>query len=72
MFNTSNDGTPALRQAIADKLNRENGIPYTAKEMLVTVGVTEATCAAMTAFLNPDDEALIPASVWLSFGHKEG
>ena len=72
VFYTSNYGTPALRQAIADKLNRENGIPYTAKEILVTVGVTEATYAAMAAFLNPGDEALIPDPVWLNYVHVPG
>lgn len=69
VFYTSNYGTPALRKAVAEKLNRENGIPYTAKEILVTVGVTEATYTAMAAFLNPGDEILIPDPVWLNYVH---
>jgi len=69
VFYTSNYGTPELRQAIADKLKRENGINYSADEILVTVGAGEGTYAAMAAFLNPGDEVLVPDPVWLNYIH---
>ena len=69
VFYTSNYGTPELRQAIADKLKRENNVDYTADEILVTVGAGEGTYAAMAAFLNPGDEVLVPDPVWLNYIH---
>lgn len=41
-----------LRQAIADKLNRENHIIYEASEILVTVGLSEAVFAVLSTILN--------------------
>ena len=66
VFYTSNYGTPELRQAIADKLKRDNNVEYKAEEILVTIGVGEGTYAAMAAFLNPGDEVLVPDHVWLN------
>jgi len=57
---TEIDGTPDLRQAIAEKLERENGIdadPQT--EVTVTSGVQEAMLIAALGFLNSGDGALI-------------
>ena len=48
---TSNFGLMELRQAIADKLNRENGIGYKPSEVLVTVGLSEAVFAVLAAIL---------------------
>ena len=69
VFYTSNYGTPELRQAIADKLLRDNGIAYKAEEILVTIGVGEGTYAAVAAFLNAGDEVLVPDPVWLNYIH---
>lgn len=69
VFYTSNYGTPALRKAIAEKLTKENHINYTADEVIVTIGVTEATYAAIAAFLNPGEEVLVPDPVWLNYIH---
>ena len=63
VFYTSNYGTPELRQAIADKLKRDNGIDYKAEEILVTIGVGEGTYAAVAAFTEPGDEILDRKSV---------
>ena len=69
VFYTSNYGTPELRQAIADKLKRDNGIDYKAEEILVTIGVGEGTSAAVAAFTEPGDEILVPDPVWLNYIH---
>ena len=69
VFYTSNYGTPELRQAIADKLKRDNGIDYKAEEILVTIGVGEGTYAAVAAFTEPGDEILVPDPVWLNYIH---
>lgn len=64
---TSNYGTMELRQAIADKLNRENHIDYKPSEVLVTVGLSEAVFAVLAAILNEGDEILVPDPVWLNY-----
>lgn len=69
VFYTSNYGTPELRAAIAEKLTKENNIPYTPEEILVTIGVGEGTYASIAAFLNPGDEVLVPNPVWLNYIH---
>ena len=64
---TSNFGTMELRQAIADKLKRENNIDYKATEILVTVGLSEAVFAVLATVLNEGDEILVPDPVWLNY-----
>ena len=67
VFYTSNFGTMELRQAIADKLKRENGIDYKATEILVTAGLSEAVFAVLATILEEGDEILVPDPVWLNY-----
>ena len=69
VFYTSNYGIPALREAIAEKLTKENGVAYAPEEILVTIGVGEGTYAAVAAFCNPGEEILVPNPVWLNYIH---
>lgn len=64
---TSNFGLPELRQAIADKLNRENHVAYKSSEILVTVGLSEAVLAVLASLLDEGDELLVPDPVWLNY-----
>jgi len=64
---TQNAGTPQLRQAIVDKLARENGLAYTANQVLVTSGAKSAIFNAFAATLGAGDEVLIPAPYWVSY-----
>ena len=64
---TSNFGLMELRQAIADKLQRENHVDYKASEVLVTVGLSEAVFAVLAALLDEGDELLVPDPVWLNY-----
>lgn len=64
---TSNFGLMELRQAIADKLKRENNIDYKASEVLVTVGLSEAVFAVLAAILEEGDEILVPDPGWLNY-----
>jgi len=58
-------GYPDLRQAIAAKLLRDEGVSYDpASEILVTHGGIHAYYTAMQAILNPGDEVLIPDPSW--------
>ena len=67
VFYTSNFGTMELRQAIADKLKRENDVDYKATEILVTAGLSEAVFAVLATILEEGDELLVPDPVWLNY-----
>jgi aspartate/methionine/tyrosine aminotransferase len=56
---TTNSGILPLRQAVTEKLERDNGIIYGPDEILVTCGSSEAMAAIPLAVLEPGDEALI-------------
>jgi aspartate/methionine/tyrosine aminotransferase len=65
---SSNYGVPALRNAIAEKLERENGLHYRPEdEIIVTVGANEAVGAAFMALLDPGDEVIVPDPAWLHY-----
>lgn len=67
VFYTSNFGTMELRQAIAEKLKRENNIPYEAEEILVTSGLSEAVFDVLCTLLDEGDEILVPDPVWMNY-----
>ncbi|MBQ2095464.1 MAG: pyridoxal phosphate-dependent aminotransferase [Firmicutes bacterium] len=67
VFYTSNFGKMELRQAIAEKLKRENGLDYKAEEILVTAGLSEAVFAVLAAILEEGDELLVPDPVWINY-----
>lgn len=67
VFYTSNFGKMELRQAIADKLKRENGLDYPAEEILVTAGLSEAVFAVLATILEEGDELLVPDPVWINY-----
>ncbi|MEB3263568.1 MAG: pyridoxal phosphate-dependent aminotransferase [Synechococcus sp.] len=60
-------GEPALRQAIATKLGKENGIPTSSEQVLVTNGGKQALYNLFQVLLGPGDEVLLPAPYWLSY-----
>ncbi len=58
-------GTLELRQAIAAKLQRDEGVQYApASEILVTHGGIHAYYTALQSILNPGDDVLIPDPSW--------
>lgn len=67
VFYTSNYGTTELREAIANKLQSQNGIAYKPSEIIVTVGLTEAVFDVLCSILNEGDEILIPDPVWMNY-----
>lgn len=64
---TALDGTPALKQAIAEKFRNENGIDYEAGEITVATGAKQILFNAFMASLDPGDEVIIPAPYWTSY-----
>jgi len=67
-FYTSNAGLMGLRQEISAYINRRQGITYDpAKEILVTVGGSEAIDVALRCMLNPGEEVIIPQPCYVSY-----
>ncbi|TAD80167.1 MAG: pyridoxal phosphate-dependent aminotransferase [Oscillatoriales cyanobacterium] len=60
-------GEPALREAIAHKLQRDNGITYAPQQTIVTNGGKHALYGLMMALIEAGDEVIIPAPYWLSY-----
>ena len=69
-FYTSNAGLKELREEIANYIYRKQGIRYEhpLKEILVTVGGSEAIDIGFRAMINPGDEVLIPQPSFVSYG----
>jgi aspartate aminotransferase len=60
-------GIPPLREAIAQKFKRENGLDYKASDTIVATGGKQVLYNAFLATLNPGDEVVIPAPYWVSY-----
>ena len=60
-------GTPALREAIARKLNEENGLAYDPGQVVVSNGAKHSLFNTFVALCREGDEVIIPAPYWLSY-----
>ncbi|GBR75917.1 aspartate aminotransferase [Candidatus Termititenax persephonae] len=64
---TAAGGTPELKKAVQAKLQRENGLTYTASQIIVNAGAKHTLFTLFQALLNDGDEVLIPAPYWVSY-----
>ena len=64
---TAVDGTVALKQAVIDKLARDNDLKYQLNEILVSVGGKQSFFNLSQALLDQGDEVIIPAPYWVSY-----
>ena len=64
---TAPDGIVELKEAIARKFARENGLTYGLDQIIVGTGGKQVLFNALLATLNADDEVLIPAPYWVSY-----
>src|SRR5574344_2719037 len=60
-------GYPVLRNAIVEKLKRENGLDYTPAQILCSNGAKQSVCNTLMALVNDGDEVIIPAPYWVSY-----
>ena len=60
-------GYPELRQAIARKLKRDNGLDYSFDQIVVSTGAKQSLANAILCLVNPGEEVLIPAPYWVSY-----
>ena len=64
---TPASGTLALKQAICDKLKRDNGLDYKPSNIVVSNGAKHSLLNAFNAIINPGDEIIVPAPYWVSY-----
>ena len=64
---TPSGGLPALKDEIIKKFQRDQGITYTQKEIIVTSGAKHALYTLFQVILNEGDEVIIPTPFWVSY-----
>ena len=64
---TPSSGIPELRQAIADKFKRENGLDYKPSQVIVSSGGKHSCYNVILATCEEGDEVIIPSPYWLSY-----
>lgn len=60
-------GYDDLRQAIADKFQRDNGISYGKDQIVVSTGAKQSIANVVMSLINEGDEVIIPAPYWVSY-----
>ncbi len=64
---TPSAGIPELREAIASKFKRENGLTYQSSQIIVSCGGKHSCFNVILATCEDGDEVIIPAPYWLSY-----
>ena len=64
---TAVDGVDELKEAVAAKFKRDNGLSYDTNQITVAPGGKAVIYNALVATLNPGDEVVIPAPYWVSY-----
>jgi len=67
---TNNAGILELRQAICEKLLRDNGLQYAPKEILVSPGAKASIVNALTAVCDIKDQVLMATPYWVSYPYQ--
>lgn len=60
-------GYQSLREAICEKLKRENDMDFSPAQIVVGNGAKQELCNAILACINPGDEVIIPTPAWVSY-----
>ncbi len=61
------DGIPELKEAIVEKLARENGLRYTTDQVIASNGAKQSLFNLFQSVINPGDEVIIPAPYWVTY-----
>jgi aspartate aminotransferase len=64
---TNVDGIAELKEAVAAKFRRDNGLDVTADDCFVATGGKQIIFNALMATLNPGDEVVVPVPYWVSY-----
>ncbi len=64
---TPTSGIPELKEAISKKLEGENGLFYSPREIIVSCGAKHSLFNAILTLCNPGDEVLLPKPYWVTY-----
>ena len=64
---TMNTGMPELREAVSNKLERDNGIKIPADQIVLSNGAKQSIGFSLLAIINPGDEVIIPSPYCVSY-----
>ena len=66
-FYTPVPGIPELRQAICDKLKRDNQLDFLPSQIVVSTGAKQALANVILSLVNPGDEVIVFSPYWVSY-----
>jgi len=61
------DGFPEMKQAVSEKLKRDNNLDYKPSQIVISTGAKQALSNIAWALLNPGDEVILPCPYWVSY-----
>jgi len=67
---TPSAGTPKLKEAIAGKLLRENGLAYKPEQVVVSCGAKHSVYNTMQVLVDPGDEVILIAPYWMTYADQ--
>jgi aspartate aminotransferase len=56
-----------LREAVAKKFERDNGLKYTAEQIVISTGAKQSIINVVLSIINPGDEVIVPMPYWVSY-----
>ncbi|MBK3516847.1 pyridoxal phosphate-dependent aminotransferase [Carboxylicivirga sp. N1Y132] len=60
-------GFPALKQAVVDKLAKDNGLEYSPSQIVISAGAKHSLANVLQCIVDAGDEVIIPAPYWVSY-----
>jgi len=66
---TENEGIPALKKAIIQRLKEDYGLGYEPDEIIVSAGAKSSLFHLIQALVNEDEEVIIPSPYWVTYPH---
>ncbi|MEO5642251.1 MAG: pyridoxal phosphate-dependent aminotransferase [Bacteroidia bacterium] len=66
-YYTHVSGYLELREAVAKKFERDNGLKYTAEQIVVSTGAKQSIVNVVLSIVNPGDEVIVPMPYWVSY-----
>jgi len=64
---TPTPGMPTLREAISQKLQRENGVKFSSEQVVVSTGAKQSLFNAIMTIVDPGDEVIVFAPYWMTY-----
>jgi aspartate/methionine/tyrosine aminotransferase len=66
---TQIDGMPSLKQAVIEKLKKDNGLDYDKNQIIISSGAKSSLYHLIQAIINEGDEVIVPAPYWVTYPH---